>query len=92
MVHVLPHWTWPGFEGKPIPVRVFTNADTVELFLNGKSLGSKNFPADCEHVIDEWTRKGHHETEPAPRVVRALSAGRVESGGEKRWPDGGDGY
>jgi beta-galactosidase len=51
VVHILPHWTWPGFEGKAIPVRVFTNADTVELFLNGKSLGAKNFPADCEHMV-----------------------------------------
>jgi len=48
MVHILPmSWTWPGFEGKAIPVRVFTNADSVELFLNGTSLGSKNYPADC---------------------------------------------
>lgn len=51
VVHLLPHWTWPGFEGKAIPVRVFTNADSVELFLNGQSLGSKNFPADCEQVL-----------------------------------------
>ena len=26
---------------------VFTNADSVELFLNGRSLGAKNFPADA---------------------------------------------
>jgi beta-galactosidase len=51
VVHILPHWTWPGFEGKAIPVWVTTNADTVELFLNGKSLGAKNFPADCEQVL-----------------------------------------
>ncbi len=44
VVHLLPHWTWPGFEGKAIPVHVYTNADSVELFLNGNSLGSKNFP------------------------------------------------
>jgi beta-galactosidase len=48
MVHIRPmSWTWPGFEGKTIPVHVFTNADSVELFLNGKSLGTKNYPADC---------------------------------------------
>lgn len=41
MVHVLPHWNWPGMEGKPIPVMVYTNADEVELFLNGRSLGRK---------------------------------------------------
>jgi beta-galactosidase len=51
VVHVLPHWTWPGFEGKPIPVVVYTNADSVELFINGQSLGVKNFPADTEKVL-----------------------------------------
>jgi beta-galactosidase len=41
MVHVLPHWNWAGREGQNIPVMVYTNADEVELFLNGKSLGKK---------------------------------------------------
>lgn len=41
MVHVLPHWTWPGLEGKTIPVMVYTNCDSVELFFNGESLGKQ---------------------------------------------------
>src|SRR5580700_3124746 len=41
MVHVLPHWNWQGREGQAIPVMAYTNADEVELFLNGKSLGRK---------------------------------------------------
>ena len=41
MVHVLPHWTWAGREGQPIPVMAYTNAEEVELFLNGRSLGRK---------------------------------------------------
>ena len=41
MVHVLPHWNWAGREGQAIPVLVYTNAEEVELFLNGKSLGRK---------------------------------------------------
>jgi beta-galactosidase len=41
MVHVLPHWNWPGYEGKDIPVMAYTNCDEVELFVNGKSLGRK---------------------------------------------------
>jgi beta-galactosidase len=41
MVHLLPHWNWAGMEGKPIPVMCYTNAEEVELFLNGKSLGKK---------------------------------------------------
>jgi len=41
MVHVLPHWTWPGREGQVTPVHVYTSGDEAELFLNGKSLGRK---------------------------------------------------
>lgn len=41
MVHVLPHWNWQGREGQNIPVMCYSNADEVELFLNGKSLGRK---------------------------------------------------
>ncbi|WP_428312899.1 beta-galactosidase GalA [Hydrocarboniphaga sp.] len=41
MVHVLPHWNWPGREGQPIDVRVYANTDEVELLLNERSLGRK---------------------------------------------------
>ncbi|NER17809.1 glycoside hydrolase family 2 TIM barrel-domain containing protein [Spongiivirga citrea] len=42
MVHMLPHWTWPGKEGTIIPVWVYANSEEIELFLNGKSLGVKS--------------------------------------------------
>lgn len=41
MIHILPHWTHPGKEGVEIPVAVYTNAKSAELFLNNKSLGRK---------------------------------------------------
>jgi beta-galactosidase len=41
MVHILPHWNWEGRDGQNIPVMAYTNANEVELFLNGKSLGKK---------------------------------------------------
>ena len=40
-LHVLPHWTWPGREGKVTPVYVYTDADEAELFVNGKSQGTR---------------------------------------------------
>jgi len=43
MVHLLPHWTHPGKEGVEIPVVVYTNCDAAELFLNGISLGKKDY-------------------------------------------------
>jgi beta-galactosidase len=44
VLHLSPHWNWKGKEGKPIEVWVNTNAEQVELFLNGKSLGKKDMP------------------------------------------------
>jgi beta-galactosidase len=44
MVHLLPHWNWPGKEGQPIDVRSYSNCDEVEVLLNGKSLGRRNQP------------------------------------------------
>jgi beta-galactosidase len=41
MVHLLPHWTWPGREGQVVPVMAYTNAEEVELRLNGRSLGRR---------------------------------------------------
>ncbi|MCQ2393204.1 MAG: DUF4982 domain-containing protein [Kiritimatiellae bacterium] len=40
-IHILPHWNWAGREGKNVPVYVYTDGDSAELFLNGKSLGKR---------------------------------------------------
>lgn len=39
VLHLLPHWNWPGREETLLPVHVYTNYDRVELFLNGVSQG-----------------------------------------------------
>ncbi|KQR87635.1 beta-galactosidase GalA [Sphingomonas sp. Leaf343] len=44
LVHLLPHWTWPGREGQPIEVWAHGNCKEVELLLNGRSLGRKAMP------------------------------------------------
>jgi beta-galactosidase len=46
MVHVLPHWNWKGKENEIIPVVSYTNAEEVELFVNGKSFGKKRKGTD----------------------------------------------
>jgi beta-galactosidase len=40
-LHILPHWTWKGREGKVTPVFVYTSYPEVELFVNGKSYGRR---------------------------------------------------
>lgn len=55
-LHIVPHWTWPGREGKVTPVYVYTSWPEAELFVNGVSQGrrSKLPPsAPCEGLQDE---------------------------------------
>jgi beta-galactosidase len=49
VLHLFPHWNWPGYEGKKIAVWVYSNLDKVELFHNGQSLGAKDVKKDA-HV------------------------------------------
>jgi beta-galactosidase len=44
VLHILPHWNWPGREGQEIDVWCYSNCDEVELFLNDQSLGRKTMP------------------------------------------------
>ena len=46
----LPSWTWKGFEGKPIQVRVFTKASHVKLELNGRIVGEKDLTASDKYI------------------------------------------
>jgi len=39
VLHLMPHWNWPGKEGQEIRVNALSNCKAVELFLNGDSLG-----------------------------------------------------
>ncbi len=49
VLHLLPHWNWKA--GQLIDVwAYYNNADEVELFLNGKSLGSKSKKGDELHI------------------------------------------
>jgi beta-galactosidase len=37
----LPSWTWPGQDGKPLTVEVYSGAEAVRLYLNDKLIGEK---------------------------------------------------
>ena len=43
--NAIPSWSWRGCEGNTAIVEVYTNADTVELFLNDRTLGKKKVKA-----------------------------------------------
>ncbi|GGX30890.1 glycoside hydrolase family 2 TIM barrel-domain containing protein [Streptomyces lomondensis] len=51
-------WTWPGYDGRPVTVEVYSDADEVELLVNGRSLGrlpvgeDHRFRADFDTVYE----------------------------------------
>lgn len=83
VVHLLPHWNW---EGGTIKVWAHSNADRVELLLNGRSLGSKDVPKwghvefDVPYAPGTLEAKGYRgssvvasdrvETTGAPAAIR----------------------
>jgi beta-galactosidase len=64
ILHVFPHWNWKT--GDDVDVwAYYNNADEVELFLNGKSLGVKRKTGDDLHV---WWRVKYE-----PGTIKAIS-------------------
>lgn len=50
VLHIFPHWNWEP--GQLVDIwAYYSNADEVELFLNGKSLGTKSKQGDELHVM-----------------------------------------
>ncbi|MBQ3657269.1 MAG: DUF4982 domain-containing protein [Bacteroidales bacterium] len=52
VLHLLPHWNWT--EGETIDVVAYTNAEEVELFLNGESLGVKKLADTPDKLHLSW--------------------------------------
>ena len=64
VLHVFPHWNWKP--GDTIDIWAYYNhADEVELYLNGKSLGTKRKKGDDLHIV--WRVKYE------PGTVKAIS-------------------
>jgi len=55
-LHLLPHWNLEGREGQVVPVVCYTNCDTVELFLNGKSYGVKYLEFPRKGNTERWNK------------------------------------
>jgi len=70
VLHLFPHWNWDERSGEPISVWVHSNLDSVELFLNGKSLGSQKVEP-LTHL--EWRVK----YEPGVLEARGTKDGKV---------------
>jgi beta-galactosidase len=69
-MHLFPHWNWEGKEGQEISVWCYANCESVELFLNGTSVGSQTVKKNG-HL--EWKVK----YAPGAIEARGSSDGKV---------------
>jgi beta-galactosidase len=99
IITLVPHWNWPGKEGQPIKVMALTNADTVELSLNGQVISE--LPVDKYGMVswevpyapgklDAVARKDGHEVARAsvettgPATALKVIPDRLAAAGDGR--------
>ncbi len=70
-LHILPHWTWPGREGKLTPVVVYTSYPAAELFVNGKSMGVRRKAVPDKLDYSEVASKPYWERSDVEHISRA---------------------
>lgn len=70
-LHILPHWNWEGREGEKIPVFVYTNYPSAELFINGKSYGHQT--KHKNGTVENRYRLMWHDAVYQPGEVRVVA-------------------
>jgi beta-galactosidase len=71
----LRSWTWPGYDGFAMKVRVYTSGDMVRLYLDGKEVGVRSVPPEAKLLAQ-------FEVPYAPgelRAVALLNGGEIAS-------------
>jgi beta-galactosidase len=71
----LRSWTWPGFEGRTLKVRLASSGDQVRLLLNGKEIGTKSVSRETE-----W--KAEFDVPYVPGELRAVAMQKGKEIGE----------
>ncbi len=83
-LHLFPHWNWAGKEGQDIDVWVFSNLDSVELVVNGASVGAQQVQKDAHlawkvpYAPGTLEARGTKAGQP-PIIVRRETTGEASS-------------
>ena len=70
-------WTWPGWEGKPVDVEVYTHQPEVKLYLDDQLIGTKQVSRDTEFkaVFSVPYKAGTLRAEAGGKSVTLKTAG-----------------
>ncbi len=81
--NAIPSWSWAGCEGKKAVVEVYTRADFVALFLNGKKLKKKRRKKGCRLIFKTRYRAGELKAVAYGKGKGELASSSLVTAGEK---------
>jgi beta-galactosidase len=82
VLHLLPHWNWPGKEGQEIRVDALSNCKSVELFLNGTSFGKQDMKPNSKLSWQVKYTPGILSAKGFDDAGRVIAETKVETTGE----------
>ena len=82
VLHLAPHWNWPGREGREILVEAFSNCKQVELFLNGASLGKQTMKPNSKLSWQVKYAPGTLSAKGYDDAGKVIAETKVETTGE----------
>jgi beta-galactosidase len=82
VLHLLPHWNWPGREGQDIRVVAYSNCKQVELFLNGVSLGRQVMAANSDLAWQVKYAPGTLSAKGFDAAGKVIAETKVETTGD----------
>lgn len=83
MTNAMPTWSFRGWEGKPAHVEVYARADSVELLLNGASLGRKQVKNNCVFTFQVPYANGKLEAVAYDAPGHEIGRSTLETAGEE---------
>jgi beta-galactosidase len=82
VLHLLPHWNWPGRDGQKIRVDALSNCKQVELFLNGQSLGRQTMQPNSQLSWQVKYEPGTLSAKGLDAAGNVIAQTKVETTGE----------
>ena len=82
VLHLLPHWNWPGKEGQDIRVVAYSNCKQVELFLNGASLGRQTMKSNSDLAWQVKYAPGTLSAKGFDEAGKVIAETKVETTGD----------
>ena len=82
MTNAMESWSWNGFDGSPAIVEIFSDSDSVELFINGKQIGRKKIK-NCRTIFKTKYMSGTIAVAAYDRNNKEISSSELVTAGEE---------